>query len=222
MGKLIDLTGQRFGRLVVLSRHVDKNKRAFWLCLCDCGNQAVVNGSSLRDRVTRSCGCLQQEVRATRDRGRSKTHGLSHTPEYSIWTAMIRRCEDPKTHNYAAYGGRGITVCERWHVFENFLEDVGRRPSPELSLDRICSDGNYEPGNCRWATLEQQSYNRRNTKRLWHQGEYRTISEIAKLTGESKKNIRQRANRAERKERSLSSGTDLVTGAVTPLAEVEL
>lgn len=152
MGKLIDLTGQRFGRLVVLSRHRDNDKQGAtrWSCRCDCGASTIVRRSDLRDGNTRSCGCYAREL--------SRTHGMSKSLEYQIWRSMINRCTNSNDKGYRRYGGRGIEVCARWHnSFESFYEDMGKKPGPEYSIDRIDNDGNYEPGNCQWIPLSANS-----------------------------------------------------------------
>jgi hypothetical protein len=155
----------RYGRLVVLrevpERYMD-GKRQF-LCRCDCGVELTVVGGSLQAGLSRSCGCLRNELAAARGRA-STRHGhyagdvASRT--YASWRGMHKRCKDPNNASYANYGERGIVVCERWASFENFLADMGERPEG-LTLDRIDNDANYEPGNCRWATPTEQSRNRR-------------------------------------------------------------
>lgn len=166
------LIGQRFGRLVVVKR-VANNKRgqARWLCKCDCGQSCERNSYNLRAGVTKSCGCLRKEMGATLGRStRTHGHASSRSLTYNTWTKMKDRCNNPKHTKWRLYGGRGITVCDRWmNSFEDFLADMGERP-PGMSIDRYPDkDGNYEPGNCRWATLEQQNQNRRKFKRKRNQ-----------------------------------------------------
>lgn len=152
MPKAIDLAGKRFGRLVVTGRSKRKrqNGEVRWWCECDCGvlQPVEVSGYSLRKGRTTSCGCARE------------THGLSSHPLYATWKAMIRRCYDPGHERYLHYGGRGIRVCERWRdSLQDFIDDVGKRPE-SCTLDRINNNGNYEPGNVRWATVSEQNKNR--------------------------------------------------------------
>ena len=162
----ISMVGKRFGRLVVLRfAGIDKRRNALWLCRCDCGKETIVQGMHLLSMHTRSCGCLciDRVRKANTKHGGATRSGWSK--EYRAWKNMKSRCLDPNSKRYCDYGGRGITICERWlHSFENFLADVRRAPGPEYSIDRINNDGNYEPGNVRWATRKQQRQNRRRPK----------------------------------------------------------
>jgi len=166
VNKIPDLIGQRFGKLVVISFHgLNKQNKSMWECICDCGKHKVIRGSLLRYGTSQSCGCL---------RTKSVTkHGLWGSPTYSSWHGMKQRCANPNRDVYKDYGGRGITMCERWNKFEKFLEDMGECPKG-LTLDRIDNNGNYEPGNCRWVSMLEQTYNRRKNNTL-------TIDETKKL-----------------------------------------
>lgn len=160
--KALDLVGQRFGRLLVVARAENsKRGQTRFNCVCDCGEERNVATGNLRSGISRSCGCLTKETA----RARRTTHGLTKTPEYRAWSAMRNRCTNPKAA-YAAWNGRGIKVCQRWELFENFLADVGLRPSRAHSIDRIDVDGDYEPSNVRWATRSQQANNMRKTVKI--------------------------------------------------------
>ena len=162
-----DLTGQVFGRLTVLGRAENQRPgRAMWTCECSCGNTTVVPAPHLTKGETKSCGCLQ------------RTHGESKTRTYHIWKVMRQRCRDPKATGYQHYGGRGISVCQRWQDYSAFIQDLGQAPDG-LTIDRINNDGDYEPGNCRWVSRKVQGNNKSNNHRLAFGGVTKTLSEWA-------------------------------------------
>jgi hypothetical protein len=162
----IDLTGRLFGRwrVISLSRcvpRVGRGANRLWLCECSCGTTRVVSGDLLRCGSAKSCGCLKREAQAARAYKHGHAKRGAVTSAYRVWTSMVSRCSDPKNERFNDYGGRGITVYVLWLIFENFYADMGD-PPPGLVLDRIDNDGNYEPGNCRWATLSESNRNRRS------------------------------------------------------------
>lgn len=165
MAKL-NLTNERFGRLIALSeteyRGADNSIK--WLCLCDCGNTVIVSTNSLRQNFTKSCGCLQKEHQKFGSIKHGHTINNIFSNTYITWCNMIRRCSDPKVKHYENYGGRGIKVCERWLVFKNFLEDMGDKPEG-LVLDRKDNNGNYEQSNCRWVDYFVSNKNRRQFRK---------------------------------------------------------
>lgn len=183
-----DLTNKKFGRLTVLIRNGIKDGQYFWKCKCDCGKEVSVRSRDIRKGKTISCGCWNNEKRIK--------HGKYKTPEYGIYQNMKSRCIHKSNIMYHRYGGRGITVCDRWlESFENFLEDMGKRPSHIHSIDRINNDGNYEPSNCRWATKLEQDNNRSTCIKLISNGEEHTISEWARKLNTVGETIRCRLKR---------------------------
>lgn len=164
MSKLIDLTGKRFHFLLVIARIPGYPVK--FLCRCDCGVVKEYYGQALRIGATRSCGCFRRK------------HGLENTAEYTLWASMKTRCYNKKAANYKWYGGRGIKVCKRWHTFKNFMQDM--LPRTGATLDRIDSNGDYSPKNCRWTDWKTQQRNRRNTRFVKVFGQRYTLSELVK------------------------------------------
>ena len=176
MGKLIDLTGQRFGRLVVEEfAYVDKHGNAIWRCKCDCGNLKTVGSREIRKGITKSCGCLRKENLYKC----SWRHGGKHTRLYTIWVNMIARIENENERDYRKYGGRGIKICEEWRndfqQFYNWAMNHGYRD--DLTIDRIDVNGHYCPENCRWIPLQEQYLNMRKNVRIEYRGENLTLAE---------------------------------------------
>lgn len=157
MRRMTDLTGQRFGRLTALNYSHSIKGLAVWNCQCDCGNEKAIRGSDIRNGKSLSCGCLRSEELSER----LTKHGRSGTRMYKIWTDMKKRCDNTNHVNYVRYGGRGIGYCERWKDFTNFYKDMHETYQDHLTIDRIDFNGNYEKGNCRWATMEVQWNNTR-------------------------------------------------------------
>lgn len=174
------MTGKKYNSVTaikVVGSTSSRDKK--WLFICDCGNKFEANGYNIRSGKVVSC----QKCSAERTRISSIKHGLSETPEFSTWTDIQTRCYNKNSTSYINYGGRGIRVCDRWlESFSNFLDDMGNRP-PNTSIDRIDNDGNYEPSNCRWATLSQQQRNKRNKRLIEINGVKKHLCEWAKEYG---------------------------------------
>ena len=172
--RLIDLTGQRFGKLVV-TEYAGRNERreSLWMCQCDCGNESIVRGDVLRRGTTESCGC-----------GKGLKHGHHRKPWYSSYKAMMERCYLPSSGNYGRYGGKGVTVCEEWHDINKFAEWAEHSGyAPGLTIDRLDPSKGYSPDNCRWATKKQQSNNRKNTIFYTYKGETNALTDWASIFG---------------------------------------
>lgn len=193
MSAFQDMTGRTFCRLNVLSRAKNRNGRTAWLCLCSCGNMKIISGDTLIRKHTMSCGCLNKHLSAIRFITHGHTKLGNRTKAYNVWAGMIQRCTNTKKPNYSRYGGRNIAVCERWlHSFENFYADMGDPPTPQHSIDRIDNDGNYEPGNCRWATQKMQCRNRHGNKILSHDGRDLCVADWVDIIGINKNTLFQR------------------------------
>lgn len=197
----INHIGHRFERLLVLERaHREHSKKVFWKCKCDCNKIVIADGWSLRRSKTTSCGCKRREEFVKRN----TSHSMSHTKVYSIWRQMIQRCENSKAFKYDCYGGRGIKVCKEWHMFENFLSDMGE-PLNEYTLERIDNFKNYDPKNCKWATRLEQSKNTRHNRNLTFRGETHCVTEWARKLKIKPATIFTRLHRGWKTEEALTS-----------------
>lgn len=175
MDKIKIVIGQIFYLLTVISLEEKRalNGGYIWKCQCSCGNITSVRADSLKNGTTKSCGCLVKEI--------TTTHGQSYSVEYQTWASMKDRCSNSNSENFINYGGRGISVCDRWlNSFENFYNDIGDRPSDDHSIDRINNDGNYEPGNCKWSTSEEQNNNTSRNKFYNYNGKNYSIEQLSK------------------------------------------
>ena len=203
-----DLTGRTFGRLTVLGYvGQDAIHNAQWLCQCECGQTKTYICSRLLRKINpvRSYGCGSRES--------AKKHGMVKAPEYNAWRSMYQRCNNPNSPEYHNYGGRGIKVCSRWREsFDNFYADMGPRPSPQHSMDRIDTNGDYKPDNCRWATPLQQSNNKNDNRLITYRGQTRTLAEWTRITGISKSGLRWRLNNGWTVEDALTIGPDYSGG----------
>lgn len=182
--------GERFGRLTVIClTRVPGRSGRFYTCRCDCGNETRAYGAHLRNGSRKSCGCIRPAPR---------THGMSFTPEHRAWSRAKERCYRPANPRYEHYGARGIVMCEAWrNSFEAFLADMGLRPSPKHSIDRIDNDGNYEPSNCRWATSEEQNNNRSINRFVIVDGQRLTVAQASRKTGLTENQITYRLRRGD-------------------------
>jgi len=196
----LDVVGQRFGRLVVVAEAPTEKGRRRVQCLCDCGATAVVEPRALGNDTT-SCGCLHKEAVARAASARA-THGAARvgkrTGEYNIWRKMKSRCLNPADKKYPIYGAKGVTVCPEWlEDFPRFFADMGPRPSDAHSIDRVDVNGNYEPGNCRWALPVQQARNKRNHRLVEYAGRTMPLSEACELAGVNYRSALYRINRGQ-------------------------
>lgn len=196
--RLIDLTNKKFGKLIAI-KYMGSSK---WLCKCECGNEKIIDGSSLKRGITKSCGCLNKNPLT------HIKHGLTHTRIYRIWADILQRCNNPKDTGYHKYGGRGIKVCQEWYKFLPFYEwATNNGYKDDLTIDRIDVNGNYEPSNCRWATIKEQSNNTRRNHFLTYKGVTKTITQWEEFLGFNNGCIRNRINNGWSIERALTIPT---------------
>lgn len=182
----MNLIGQTIGQLKVLSLSKnEKNRLKTYLCLCSCGNEKKVTGKAIISSIKKPCTCLRKKAKNNGDRNGAYKHGLYNTRMHVIWTGMKQRCHNPKLEKrkWDLYGGRGIKVCDRWHDFRNFYEDMKDTYRDGLTLDRIDTNGNYEPSNCRWATRTEQANNISSNVFIKYKGQTLSISQWAVKTG---------------------------------------
>lgn len=192
MSKLIDLTGQTFGRLTVLSRGENRSKMTTWNCVCECGNKTSPDANSLRRGKSKSCGCLVRE----KAKQTHQTHGETKTSEYRTWSSMIQRTINKNRNGFNRYGGRGIAVCDRWrHSYESFIYDMGYKPSPKHTIERVDNNKGYNPCNCYWATMKQQANNKRNNTSITHNGVTKNMTQWSETTGIKKNTLAIRLNK---------------------------
>ncbi|MGA5670096.1 hypothetical protein ACPCTG_32020 [Streptomyces pseudogriseolus] len=192
----VDLEGQRFGRLLVLAEAGRLDGKVAWLCQCDCGKTMRTRGTLLRSGQSKSCGCTHG--------GHNATHRMTGTRMHRIWHNMLNRVTNPKAKGYKHYGGRGITVCERWRKFENFYADMASTYRDGLSIDRIDSNGNYEPSNCRWVTMDEQARNKRSNVLLTFHGHTLVMSQWARKLGIPYSRLAYRVSKGWPHERALT------------------
>lgn len=212
-----DLTGLTFNRLTVVEHLGTANKQRQWKCRCSCGRETVASSSHLRQGLKQSCGCLSREILIARNR----THGLSHNRLYDVWWALVQRCTNPQDKKWEHYGGRGITVCAEWRQSpEAFIRDMGPTYETGLTIDRIDVNGNYEPGNCKWATYLEQNNNTRRNRRIAFRGVSKTVSEWARALHVSEHALRYRISAGWDLDRALTTGAD-PQALARFLAEVE-
>ena len=189
----IDLTGQKFGKLTVITRDFSHKRRAYWICKCDCGNTTIVPSCDLRNGHTQSCGCKKFE-------SHNSKHGMKHTRIYEIWCGIRRRCNDPKDKAYKRYGAKGITVCQEWDEFLTFYHWATKNGyTDELTIDRIDNNKGYSPDNCRWATHTEQNRNRSNTVMVKNGDKFESLSKLCDDFNFPYKKASQRAYRLKKK-----------------------
>lgn len=192
-----DRTGQKYGRLLVIKYlYTNKRKKAVWLCKCECGKYIEVPSDNLAIGNTKSCGCLKHEIAINHYSNLNKQHRMKGTKIYSKWLWMKARCYKEHTHGYKNYGGRGIKVCDEWlHNFKNFYDwAINNGYSDDLTIERIDTNGDYEPSNCKWITNLEQQNNKRNNRFIEYKGEKHTIAEWSRITGINKNTILDRLN----------------------------
>lgn len=202
-GKRVDVTGQRFGRLVIVEfSHTDGPGRTYWICRCDCGKIKTILGASMNAGATQSCGCLAKE----RTSQACTSHGQTNTRLYRVWRNMKSRCNCPSSNKYYNYGGKGVSVCEEWTPFEGFQKwALSHGYAADLTIDRFDGSGNYEPSNCHWATYKEQSNNTTQNHILEFNGMRKNLKQWSEFLGISYKALSERARRGWSANRALTT-----------------
>lgn len=181
----IDLIGKKFNRFTIIKRDKNRNQLKYFICKCDCGTIKSIRLSNLKNGHTKSCGCLKSEINSKNGKLRMTTHGETHTRLYNVWTSLRRKCYNKKNDHYKWYGARGIIVCDEWlEKYDNFRDWALKNGySDKLTIDRIDNNGNYTPANCRWATMKEQSNNRRSNVNITYKGQTKNITQWSEYTG---------------------------------------
>ena len=193
-----DLTGEVFGRLTIIKRAPNRGRRTYWECECSCGEEKEVDSDHLVSGHTKSCGCLHKEtasINGLNNNVHGEATGGKYSAEYSIWKGMFSRCYNRSNTHYSSYGGRGITISEEWHTFTNFLQDMGRRPSSKLTIERLDNNKGYNKENCVWATYKVQANNNRHNRIIEYKGKTQTLSMWATELGVKYSSLNSRINR---------------------------
>jgi len=203
MGKLVDLTDQKIGSLIVSGRAESRNGDTYWVCVCKCGKTITVRADHLRAKKVRSCGCAKGKLIAQK----KKTHGMRRTRLYGIWNTMLQRWENPKSHEAHLYLDRGITVCHEWHSFEEFNDwSLANGYAENLTIERIDNNKGYSPDNCKWATIIEQANNKRTNRRIEHNGEIKTLAQWARYYEVDYRGLWQRLKRGWSFEQAITAG----------------
>lgn len=206
-----DLSGKKFSRWLVQHR---SPRAEYWFCICDCGTVKAVRGANLKNGNSKSCGCYSREIAAAAKFKHGMAAGGRQTPEYATWARMKDRCENPNATGFERYGGRGISVCDEWrNDFCAFLRDMGKKPSSRHSIDRIDVNGDYTPGNCRWATPRQQSRNKSDTRMVMYGGSLIPLIDAAALAGIGYRTINSRMQKGWTAERAVTEPLNLAYSA---------
>lgn len=201
--KARDLHGLKFNKLLVTRWAGNDSGRNLWECTCECGNKVISIVGELTSGRRKSCGCIKRNPDSYRKC--HLTHGLTNTPEFDAWHAIKQRCHNKNNKNYYRYGGRGITVCDRWfNSFENFINDMGKRPGPNYSIDRIDNDKGYSETNCRWATAIEQNNNKSSNRRVNYRGTTASVAEHCRRLGLNRASVKNRLHNGWTIEQALS------------------